>query len=122
MLPLTILFKLPIPTYLIKSLLLGERICSSIIGLFRQSLKKVKSSVLAYRVKEMSRLKGGNLLVEVPCAYVIARNDKLVPKSHVNEFKRVISKLEIIDIDGPHFIAQAMPHECASVVKKYAAI
>lgn len=122
MLPLRLLFKLPIPTCLIKSLLLGKGIESKIIDLFRRSLKSVKSSVLAYRVKEMSKLKSGKRPIEIPCVYVRARGDKLVSHYHANDFSRIASRLEIVELDGPHFIAQARPEECAKVVKKYATL
>lgn len=117
--PLGWLLNLPIPTFVVKTFFLGKDIPDEVIGLFRQSIKQLAPGVLAFRLKELYKLKASSKVIEVPCSYIIASNDKLVPKSHVNEYKSIAPQLDVVQIKGPHFIVQANPEECAKVVKKY---
>ncbi len=121
-LPLTLLFKLPVPVFVIKGFFLGKGIENHTVSLFRKSLKNIKSNILAYRVKEMARLKGGSKKIRVPCAYIAAGNDRLVSRSHVEAFRYLAPEIEVAEIPGPHFILQAKPKECALVINKYVAI
>lgn len=113
------LLNLHIPTFFVKIFFMGKDIPAEVIALFRQSIKQLKPGVLAFRLKELYNLKGSNKIIDVPCSYIVASNDKLVPKIHVNEYKQIAPQLDVVEIKGPHFIAQANPGECAKVIKKY---
>jgi len=118
-LPLSLLLKLPLPNFIIKHFLLGKDIKEPTVALFKESLKMVGSNLLTFRVREMSKLKCGEKPVQIPCAYITPKNDKLVSHRHIDEFKQLASQIEIIKIQGPHFILQAKPKESAKVIEKY---
>ncbi|MDH5786311.1 MAG: lysophospholipase [Chromatiales bacterium] len=119
-LPLALLFRMPLPTILVKWFLLGWGATEALVTAFRRSLGRVTAEVLASRVSEMSRLKGGTVPVTVPCAYISPTKDRLVPRDRVNEFLEVAPGIEVVAIEGPHCIAQTRPRECAEVIKRYA--
>ncbi len=121
-LPLVFLLRIPIPLFIIKGFMLGKDIEDHTISLFTKSLEMVNNGTLAYRIKEMARLRGGVKKIEVKCAYIRAKNDRLVLRNHVEEFRSLASNIEVVEIVGPHFIMQAKPKECAQVLKKYIAI
>ena len=117
-LPLSILLKLPLPTFAVKNFLLGKDIEDHTITLLKKSLKIVKSNVLAYRIREMAKLEVGVQKIRVPCTYILSKNDKLVSGTHIEEFKLLAPEIEVIEIEGPHFILQARPQECAQIIMK----
>jgi len=118
-LPLTLFLKLPLPSLFIKAAILGKDVESHTIKLFRESLKKVSSRMLAFRIREMAKLQCGVKKILAPCAYIVAKHDKLVSSRHIDEFKKVAPGIEIVKIPGPHFILQTNPQDCAKVVEKY---
>jgi len=60
--------------------------------------------------------------MEVKCACIVAKNDRLVSHSHVEAFRRLAPLIEVVEISGPHFILQTNPNECAQVLKKILAL
>ncbi|MCP3851987.1 MAG: alpha/beta hydrolase [Gammaproteobacteria bacterium] len=121
-LPLSRALQIYIPEFLIKQYMLGKEIERSIIELFRTSLNTVSSSVLAFRIREMLKLSGSSKTIKIPCAYISSSNDKLVSRIHINEFMKAAPNIEVREINGPHFILQAKPNECAKIIEEYAAL
>lgn len=121
-LPLALIFKMPLPRLAIKYMLLGKDAPNYLVHLFDKSLKMVKPHALAYRVKAMAKLKGGLKPIQVPCAYIIPTNDRLVSRCHIETFKNLAPAIDLIKIAGSHFIMQIKPLECAKVIRKYAAV
>lgn len=115
--PLTPLLKIPLPQLFIKRFLLGGNI--KIISLFRNVIKQVDSSVLSYRIQQMAQLQGVNGRIEIPACYIAAKQDKLVSPKHITEFQRFAPQSKVYTIDGPHFLAQSKPAECAEIIKKF---
>jgi len=119
-LPLPLLLGLPLPLPIIRKFLLGEDAENDTVDLLRRSLSIAGSSILAHRVKEMARLRRTSSRLWLPCTYIVAANDRLVPRRHVEEFRRVAPQIEVVETAGPHFIMQARPQACAEVINSYA--
>lgn len=101
------------PSLLIKWFLL-DTADKATVDLFLQVLKSVSPQVLAYRLEQIAQLpNSSNNSCEVPAVYLQADRDFLVPKQKFTDIKSLFSNLVLIKIDGPHFILQAMPQDCA---------
>jgi len=111
-LPLPLILKLPIPIFFIKRLLLGKNAKHQNIKLLKEAINKTDSETLANRIREMLYIPVEENKILVPSAYLAAGNDKLVPHRNIKEFMRIAPKIEIIMIDGPHFLLQESPKEC----------
>jgi pimeloyl-ACP methyl ester carboxylesterase len=59
--------------------------------------------------------------IQVPCCYIQARQDKVVPADCVQPFLGRLKSLDLQTINGPHFILQARPKECAAVISRFLA-
>ncbi len=119
-LPMGLLFKIPIPAFLIKRYFLGRGVDSDTIELFRKSIKSVSSRVLSFRLNEMKKLKTESATLLIPCVYIQAKNDKLVSENHVNEFKKISPQVKVVVIESPHFVAQVSPKRCSEVILEFA--
>lgn len=78
-LPMSLLLSLPIPEIIIRSFLLGKNINEQLISLFKQSLKKVPTSILSYRLREIASLHKKHEHLSVRAVHIQATNDKLIP-------------------------------------------
>ena len=120
------IFLIPIPTLIIKKLLLGELAKKDIIKLFKKTIKSVSINVLYYRLQEIKNLKLETNTIKIPTTYIQAQNDKLVKSYSLKIWQKVCIELNIYKIKGEHFILQSNPKECGDIitriVKRYKAI
>lgn len=112
-LPISLLLKLPIPNWLIKYYCFGEWYSRALGKMLRNSLGH-KAGVIAQRLHDASQIDVVPLLprITMPCLYIQATKDKLVPPRVLLDLEKGINKLYVIAIEGPHFILQARPECC----------
>jgi len=115
-LPITIFFYLPIPNFIIKGVLFDKEVKDEVTLLFKESLRKVSKSVLAFRFRAIANLSLSAKRVNLPCVYIQATNDKLVSPKNLKAFKEIIQDINVVSISGPHFILQANPKACTEVI------
>lgn len=119
-LPLAQILKIPMPIPFIKFFCLGSDISSETVNIFKKTIAKSNFRVLAKRIVEISRLKLFKPeMGKIPCCYIQAQMDKLVPSDCFDSFKKIIPQIELIKIKGPHFILQSRPHECKEIIAKF---
>ena len=118
LLPLSGLFRLPIPEWAVKSLLLGNDVDDSTVRLFFQNLSEVSAGALAQRLREVAVVDRTSKLraIRVPCCYLRATRDRLVPARCLTDFEDHIPGLRVKEIEGPHMILQAKPKACSEIV------
>ncbi|XOF33574.1 MAG: alpha/beta fold hydrolase [Candidatus Electrothrix sp. YB6] len=116
---LVLLLKLPLPSSVLKRFLFGKDVENQTVDLFKKAQKMVRSSMLAYRIRETSRLEGGEKQIDIPCRYIVGGKDRLVSPIHFEEFRRLAPGIKLTEIPGPHFIMQAKPKECAQIIQGY---
>jgi len=116
LLPLSLLLALPIPKFIIKQFFLGKNANNYIITLFKKTLKNISSEVLSFRIKEISKLCLNLEKIRIKSYYIQALNDKLVSSNNLASFTTISDILKTIKINGPHFILQAKPKECAEFI------
>lgn len=113
-LPLRVLLKMPIPRFVLKWFCIGQHASSDLVELVQQAIQMVSSDVLASRLEVLANIderEALGVLNAVPCCYLIAENDQLVPKTCMSDFM-VIPKLKVFRIPAGHFVLQAKPKEC----------
>lgn len=114
--PIKLLFALPIPDFVVKHFFLGSSADEHLINLFRQSVRKVTPSVLSYRLKAVRKLSVTQKTCDVNAIYIQATNDKLVPDSCVEIFKKACKNLNVFRVQGTHCILQTNPLACAEII------
>ncbi|MFL0798378.1 MAG: hypothetical protein K6L73_12910 [Cellvibrionaceae bacterium] len=119
LIPLKVVNKLPRISFLYQQLLLGKNSSSKTLNIFKKIISDLPKDILNNRLSSLRKLKptpiNNNL---IPCVYIKATKDYLVPARKSEEISRTFRNIEIIEVRGPHFILQAQPEECAAIVKK----
>lgn len=117
-LPLSLLIKLPIPRFVETRYLFGKHGNQQLTSLFKEALNKSSEKVLAHRMRELINLNIGLKQITIPGIYIQATEDHLVPMENIENFKNNILTLSVESVDGPHFVLQTKPNECATIIKK----
>ncbi|HRW05207.1 MAG TPA: alpha/beta hydrolase [Caldilineaceae bacterium] len=120
-LPLALLLSLPQPALLLRLFCLGMRASDELIALFRDTLSRVRPTILAARLVMISQADQNTCKSEFssPVLYLRATNDWLVPKDSAKSLQRWYPKMVIEDITGPHFLLQAQPERCAQEIIQF---
>lgn len=116
LMPLKFLLARPVPRFISRHFLFEKRTPISTIELFNTTLSKVPADVLISRIDDVLRLPRANQTANVPAVYLQASNDRLVPSRELRIFSKLFDNLKIISVNGPHFLLQSRPVECASHV------
>lgn len=116
LLPLAAILRVPPPTWFIKRYCLGPKATPSAVGMLRDALRAVQPEVLARRVRELANARPAPEEIALPCCYIRATEDRLVPRGAIKAFEAIAADLDIRRVEGPHFILQARPRECAEII------
>lgn len=96
---------------------IGSNATDADISWLKAALVQVEPAVIAHRLRMVALSKPiKNSLIEIPAFYLRANEDRLVPQSAMEELSKPFKKLNIFHINGPHFLLQAMPTECAEII------
>ena len=117
MLPKKLILSIPLPDFVVKYFILGSAVDEQVIELYKQTIKKRSSSVLSFRLNEISKLSLSQEHCDVKAIYIQATNDILVPSSCAEAFKKVFNNINIFRVTGSHFILQAKPKVCAEIIE-----
>jgi len=110
------------PNFIVKIFMLGFSAPKETIELFLDTLDQVPADILAFRLKEISKLKQIektiNKSFDINICYIQATDDYLVPASNVEYLKCLFNNVNVEQVKGPHFILQTAPEECAEIICK----
>ena len=120
LLPLKLLSNLPFAKHFHKALFLGAGASNSLTHLFISTVRSLPSVLIKARLSSMHSLAFSPDQIELPAGYIQASSDKLVPSDKAVEFSNSFNNITIKTIEGPHFILQAKPIECAVVISELA--
>ncbi|MGP1375401.1 MAG: alpha/beta fold hydrolase [Almyronema sp.] len=118
-LPLALLFRLPLPKCLVKLFFLGANAIDDLFESFREALEQVNPQVIANRMYAVSLLKQNTYEIDVPCYYIQATHDRLIPTRAVMALKRIAPQIEVKQVEGPHLILQVNPAGCAAIIRDF---
>ncbi len=118
-LPLKLLSKVPLSVYFQKQLFLGSTTEPELVNLFQSILNKLPSQLLSARIKTMQGLTFIGNNINIPCLYIQALSDRLVSANKFAEFEQYFTNIKLAQFEGPHFILQTKPRECANAISEH---
>jgi len=107
------------PAFLIRRYCLGRDTDTTDLRRVRDALSEVSPAVLSQRMRLIAKTHAfATSNTGVPCYYIRATEDRLVPASAMQWFKQHFNHLHVDNIEGPHFLLQTKPRECARVIER----
>ncbi len=116
-LPIKLLARAPLSPFAIRAFFLGRGADPGLIALFRKAIESVPDRVLKDRLRQISGLRYDGPVSELPVVYIRPEQDLLVGDK-TSEFKQAFPNIRVVVVDGPHFILQAHPKECAAYIEQ----
>jgi pimeloyl-[acyl-carrier protein] methyl ester esterase len=114
-------FRVPLHYWVARFWLLGHGADSALVEDVRAAVAAVSPRVLAFRVRDVLSCDVGAELtqVRVPVLYIQAKQDRLVRPRSFDKIRAIGSRVEKVQIDGPHLILQREPHKAAEIIASY---
>ncbi len=106
------------PAFFLKEFGAGPDAPPSLISLLREALSSVAPEVLRQRLAIVGRTHEFGKAPNIPCYYIQATQDRLVPSSAAEWFGGHFEQFKLKRVHGPHFLLQARPEECGDLVAK----
>ena len=103
-------------------IVIGEdKLIADLLPLWKKVHADVPARVMNHRLKIINGVDVTKWLTElpVPCCYLQAVNDRVVPSSCVEDIKKCAPLLEVKRINAPHFILQAQPQACLDAIEEF---
>lgn len=110
------------PMGLLSRCLLGAEADASWAERIRQAMGKCSVAVLRARARAVLLVDVRSQLadIRVPVLYLQATRDWVVPAAALIEMQRVLPGIQVATIDGPHFLLQTRPGQCAERIAMFA--
>ncbi len=111
LLPWSLVFRLPLPTFAARWSMLGATASHELVQALRCSVREVPPKILAQRIRELTCLDASKELsaIKCPTMYLRPTADRLVPTRCIDVLRESKADLEFREIDGPHLILQREP-------------
>jgi pimeloyl-[acyl-carrier protein] methyl ester esterase len=110
-----------VPTALVIPFVLGGYATTSLRRLISGSVRKVSPRTVLARLSNVARVdvSVSAKKVVVPCLYLRARSDRLVPSAAGEAVRKAIRSTQVVDLAGPHFLLQSNPAEAVNEIDKF---
>jgi pimeloyl-[acyl-carrier protein] methyl ester esterase len=110
-----------VPGFIAHHTLLGRFATPGLCAAHARALSHVSSLTLAARLRAMAYIDVREQLrrLAVPLLYLRATEDRVVPSRAGDEVAACARDARIIEIDGPHFLLQTQPDECARHIGRF---
>jgi len=120
-------FRLPffirsdMPEFILRFIFANERNVAALLPLWKEVHADVPAHVMAQRLALINDLDVRPDLqkLKLPCLYLQATDDRIVPPRCLTDFEERIPHLQIRKIKAPHFMLQAEPQDCLAAVDEF---
>ena len=109
------------PVHFLIYLLLGRSSTVALRTALTQALAQVSPSALRTRLRGVLSVDVSAKLAEVnvPVLYLRASQDRLVPQTASKLVSQLCPRAEVVQLEAPHFLLQAVPSEAARIVAAF---
>ncbi len=118
LLPIKFLSKLPGSGLVLQSMMFGHQATKELLNQFQSIIDHIDIKVLKSRLKAMRSLKFNGKELNTPSIYILPIKDRLVSKSKHHEFIKYFNQVQVKEVNGPHFVLQTNPKECAQIISE----
>ena len=118
-LPLLIRPDMPRPFF--KFIIGDDDLIAELMPLWKKVHADVPAHIMAGRLSLINQTNVADDLqrLKIPCCYLQATDDRVVPSSCLTDFVRGIPHLHVKKIKAPHFILQARPQTCLAAIDEF---
>jgi pimeloyl-ACP methyl ester carboxylesterase len=110
-----------VPSVALSWALLGSFGSAALRSSIASAVRRVAPRVLRARLRSVASIDVSARLatVRVPCLYLRASHDRLVPASASVHIQGVLPQVSVVEVNAPHCLLQASPAEAARIVAPF---
>jgi pimeloyl-ACP methyl ester carboxylesterase len=110
-----------VPVPLVIPFVLGKYATMSLRRLFSDVVKNISPRTLRARLSNIASVDVSTRAeaVTVPCLYLRALSDRLVPRAAGEAVRKAIGATAVVDLAGPHFLLQSNPAGAAAEIEAF---
>jgi pimeloyl-ACP methyl ester carboxylesterase len=118
---LPLLIRPDMPRRFFKIVIGDDKLIAELMPLWKKVHAGVPARVMDHRLKIINRVDVTKWLKKfpVPCCYLQATDDRVIPSSCLADFEKGIPNLVVKRIKAPHFILQAQPQACLDAIEAF---
>jgi pimeloyl-ACP methyl ester carboxylesterase len=118
---LTRFLRADMPPFFFKLIMGDDETIAALKPLWADVHADIPTQMMDHRLGILSRVDVRDRLAQLslPCLYLQATADRLVPEARLKELKKGIPHLEVKKIRAPHFVLQAQPHACLEAIEEF---
>ena len=111
-----------LPTWAMSRLLLGRFTSAHLRAALGNAVGQVSPSTMMARMRAVIDVDVSSEMaaVEVPCLYLRASEDRVVPLAAARLIQKLKPSLQLVEIDAPHCLLQTVPEAASKLVKDFA--
>jgi len=121
-LPLSIILRHSPPDFIIRKWLLGDSAKNEMVEKFKSILRRLPINIIKFRLREIYNLSINQIeyesMLNIPVYFIKPTNDRLVHSDNFIDFEKRCSNIDLLTVDGPHFILQNKAKACADYVNQ----
>lgn len=108
-------------SWIARKALLGRFGKAALHQILARAIRRVSPRVLRQRLRASAEVDARACLsrIRIPMLYLRATEDRLLPRSAVEEIVVANPAVLVVEIAGPHLLLQARPQECAVAVGRF---
>lgn len=121
LLHLPLLIRPDMPKLFFQIVIGDDQLIAKLGPLWKKVHADVPANIMAHRLTILNNIDVRAELekLQLPCLYLQATDDRIVPSSCLKVFSRGIHRLKVKIIKAPHFILQARPQECIRAIEEF---
>ncbi len=118
---LPLLIRPDMPKHFFKIIIGDHKLIAALLPLWKKVHADIPARVMDHRLKLINQVDVTEWLekLPVPCCYLQATDDRVIPSSCLTDFQKCIPNLVIKRIKAPHFILQAQPQACLNAIEEF---
>ncbi|MFO7569170.1 MAG: alpha/beta hydrolase [Smithellaceae bacterium] len=115
---LPLLIRPDMPKIFFRFVIGEDRWIDDLMPLWKKVHEDVTPRVMAHRLSLINEVDVTADLdsLTLPCLYLQATRDRIVPASCLKDYQRAIRHLQVVSMAAPHFILQAKPQACLDAI------
>lgn len=107
--------------WLIARFCADQHAAPALLDLISQQIRRLPGPLLVARLDALRRMQPQQAVVALPTLQLAARQDRLVSPAASRAVARHCSALQRMEINGPHFLLQCRPRDCAQAIEGFIA-
>jgi len=118
-LPVKWILSQPVPCWMAHKLMLGEVRPKTNQEALCRVIKNISPEVIAERLRAVRELKLSPQPTDLPSLYIQGTRDSLLPESALESVERLVPRLRVERVEGPHLVLDIEPGRCAELVSEF---